>query len=205
MSNFGPLATAINDGRAIRNFLEDHCGIFPTCLRNNTATEEISQEFEKLKSIAKSNAKCAFFIHYSGHGEHINGMTEGVTISGSKFPIKSYARKLAMYKNSFVILVLDWCREILQPRGGGKEVMQDNYPGQLYIIHASAPGGRAFSPQDSTMISRTTEGFLKAMTTNLKDTFPKSISDWIPNAEAVVKVNLEIAFTNESVALVDNT
>ena len=132
LSNFGPLATPINDGKGIRD-LETHCNIFPTWHRNKTDPEEIDTEFRRLISLAQHNAttnrKIALFIHYSGHGALINGHTVGFTISGSQIPIESCARKLAMYKNTFVILVMDCCCVILESRGGEDEVMPERFPG----------------------------------------------------------------------------
>ena len=75
-----------------------------------------------------------------------NGMTIGATIGLSKFNLESTVRKLAAFPNSFVISLLDCCREA--QRGdvttkGGDTALPEKIAGQFAIVHAVSPNKAA--------------------------------------------------------------
>ena len=156
----GKLLTTTNDGKHVREFLEDECRFpQPQWFREESSSEEIQAVFDKMIKNAsrrsKENQKALYFVYYSGHGALIDGKTVGYTNSEEVIELETNVRKLALFPNSYVVALFDCCRDIhQQTRGGQVEDPLPRYPGQLYIIHAVAPGKKAVSVKSAYGIAQ---------------------------------------------------
>jgi len=112
-------------------------------------------------------------------------------------------RKLAIRPNSFVVGILDCCREIPDSTmKGTSEQIPEKISGQFCIVHAVGPSKRALSVRGSVDgLSEVTRDFLHVMN-NSKLTFPSCIQSWAkshPTVELIDKCQFEIKFSDNAV------
>ena len=130
-----------------------------TWINDDEDGSKVNEEFEKLsklaRPLAKTKEKALFFIYYSGHGSIMDGMTYAHTTHNSSIPFESKVRKLTMYPNTYVVSLLDCCREVqhqLTSKGMQDEI-PEKVPGQLCLIHAVGPTKKAVAVRDSNSVS----------------------------------------------------
>ena len=153
------MATASNDGKAIRDYLEE-CDFHPTDGIKWIKDQENPNEFvdsikkmqETAKTVGKVKEKSLFFIYYSGHGALISGKTVGYTLTEDELHIEDAVRRLASYKNTYVIALLDCCREVQLVAKGGNDTLVST-AGQFCIIHAVGPTKKAVSVRATSGVS----------------------------------------------------
>ena len=71
-----------------------------------------------------ANVKTFIFLYYAGHGAMVNGQTVFVLNEKRNYPVEAQLRALAQLSNSYVVALLDCCRETWRDpsRGGGAEL-----------------------------------------------------------------------------------
>ena len=142
-----------NDGINIKEFLEKDCGFtqIQWFKDEDACNANIQDAFD---NNAKGKQKALYFVYYSGHGALVDGMTVGYTNSEEVIELERNVRRLALYCNSYVIALFDCCRHIhLQTRGGQADDPLSKLEGQLYMIHAVAPGKSAVSRRSADAIA----------------------------------------------------
>jgi len=182
-------------------------------LHDQEELNDINAQFNNLIEIAKTCAsqkkKVAFFIYYSGHGLIVDGMTVGNTTLGIRVPLEANLRKLAIRPNSYVISLLDCCREVQRTpvvtKGQGDSV-PEKIAGQYCIIHAVGPSKSAVAVRKSVKdLSEVTKDFLQVMN-SAKLTFPACLQQWAKahaTVELVDKCSYELQLTPNTVLPAD--
>jgi len=197
-----PLPSSVNDGEKIEELLKK-AGYSTTRLHDQDDPQKILDQFQELDNITKkvvtAKQKICLFVYYSGHGFQVNGMTSGKTISGSDLDLELKIRKLAIRPNSYVVAVLDCCREIPEiVKKGNSEAVPDKVAGQFCIVHAVGPSKSAVAVRNSVVgLSEVTGEFLNVMK-NARETFPSCIQTWAKKhktVELVDKCIYEIRFS----------
>ena len=179
----------------MEHFLKSSCQ-FETILLHDKTAAEVVEALKSLQTFAKKTcgtAKSAFFVYYSGHGQIVNGVTKGFAITGEPIDLEDLIRCIANYSNTYVVGLLDCCREIpTVETKGSVEVVEKTF-GQLCIIHAVGPKKKAVSLATSTGRSSVTDQFLSEMEST-QQTFPSCISRWAkghPTIELIDKCQFD--------------
>ena len=68
------------------------------------------------------NIKTFIFFYYAGHGAMRAGQSVCVLNESRQFPVEKQLREIAGLENSYVVALLDCCRETIREasRGGGE-------------------------------------------------------------------------------------
>jgi len=200
-----PLPSSVNDGQKIEELLKNS-GFQTTLLHDQEDPQKILDQFQEMDNIAKKTVaakqKICFFVYYSGHGFQVNGMTAGKTISSFDLDLELKIRKLAIRPNTFVIGVLDCCREIPEiVKKGNAEQIPEKVAGQFCIVHAVGPSKSAVAVRNNVVgLSEVTGEFLNVMK-NARETFPSCIQIWAKKhktVELVDKCIYEIKFSPQA-------
>ena len=88
-----------------------------------------------------------FFIYYSGHGVLNGAQTVGLAVDDSRINLDDYITQLSNCPNTFVIALLDCCRDIVSDKGAAP-ITED-------------PGKKATAPKGE--MSTATAAFLEYM------------------------------------------
>ena len=80
---------------------------------------------ELVSDVYRNNSmgiKTFIFYYYAGHGAMLSGQSVCVLNESRKFPIEKQLREIAGLENSYVVGLMDCCRETIreQTRGGGE-------------------------------------------------------------------------------------
>ena len=103
-----------------------------------------------------------FFIYYSGHGVLNGAQTVGLAVDDSRINLDDYITQLSNCPNTFVIALLDCCRDIVSDKGTAP--ITEDPPmlrGQHLILYAAGPGKKATAPKGE--MSTATAAFLEYM------------------------------------------
>jgi len=186
-----PLTTPSKDGKAMYDYLEDHCHFDEVDKKQDKPKKMIEKSFDDLLSTAQNLAemerKMLFFVYYSGHGTFERGETHGHTIYDEPFNLDGFVQKLACQANAYVIAFFDCCREIVEHKGLSDPPKNEPTNGQMFTIYSSAPKQSAIAVQEGAL-SVATGLILEALKDKAEFNFPSSLNNW----EGLSKSRVEV-------------